>query len=103
MHLDNLAWLSQWYGAQCDGDWEHSYGVTIDTLDNPGWLVKIDLVDTTLAGRTFEEITSNMDASDGDPSAHWYHCKVEDDCFVAACGVHDLSAVIGVFRAFAER
>ena len=39
----DLGWLERWYQAQCDGDWEHHSGVTIETLDNPGWLVKIDL------------------------------------------------------------
>jgi hypothetical protein len=40
---DELAWLEQWYQEQCDGDWEHHCGVTIETLDNPGWLVQADL------------------------------------------------------------
>jgi len=29
--------IQDWYRRQCDGDWEHSYGVKIETLDNPGW------------------------------------------------------------------
>jgi hypothetical protein len=28
--------LLQWYAAHCDSEWEHTYGVTLDTLDNPG-------------------------------------------------------------------
>jgi hypothetical protein len=27
----------EWYTKQCNGDWEHSYGIRIDTIDNPGW------------------------------------------------------------------
>ncbi|MEU4549059.1 Imm53 family immunity protein [Nonomuraea dietziae] len=45
-----LTSLQSWYASCCDDDWEHSYGVTIGTLDNPGWCMKIDLVDTSLAG-----------------------------------------------------
>ena len=30
-------WLQGWYMAHCDDDWEHSFGVTIETIDNPGW------------------------------------------------------------------
>jgi Immunity protein 53 len=48
--------LQVWYLAQCDGDWEHRHGVTIGTLDNPGWSLRIDsktrcstLVDPTFA------------------------------------------------------
>ncbi|GHB54781.1 hypothetical protein GCM10010331_48120 [Streptomyces xanthochromogenes] len=29
--------LQSWYSAQCNGDWEHEWGIKIDTLDNPGW------------------------------------------------------------------
>ncbi|MFE2849501.1 Imm53 family immunity protein, partial [Streptomyces scopuliridis] len=32
-----LDWLQNWYTQQCDGDWEHEWGVKIATLDNPGW------------------------------------------------------------------
>ena len=101
-NLDVMTWLSQWYARQCDGDWEHSYGISIDTLDNPGWIVTINLTDTDLSDKSLDEVVFNMDASDGDPTAHWHHCKVADEQFVGACGVHDLTTVIGIFRAFAE-
>ena len=36
---DALYLLQRWYVAQCDGEWEHAYGVEIGTLDNPGWSI----------------------------------------------------------------
>lgn len=33
--MDILKWLENWYSSNCDGDWEHLYGITIRTLDNP--------------------------------------------------------------------
>jgi hypothetical protein len=27
--------LERWYAAQCNGDWKHTYGITLETLDNP--------------------------------------------------------------------
>lgn len=33
---DVLERLERWYAAQCNGDWEHTYGVKIGYLDNPG-------------------------------------------------------------------
>lgn len=30
---DDLIWLQSWYLSNCDGEWEHGYGVAIDTLD----------------------------------------------------------------------
>src|SRR5262245_45197449 len=35
--------LQRWYDSRCDGRWEHDYGIEIETCDNPGWLVRIDL------------------------------------------------------------
>jgi hypothetical protein len=37
--MDEIRELQQWYLAQCDGDWEHEWGVQIGTLDNPGWVM----------------------------------------------------------------
>ena len=47
----DIEWLEQWYVAQCDGDWEHAKGVKIETLDNPGWLLTVDLAGTEREGR----------------------------------------------------
>lgn len=38
-----LKWLENWYSSNCDGDWEHGYGIRIETLDNPVWAVRINL------------------------------------------------------------
>ena len=32
-----INWLEEWYVSNCDGDWEHTFGITINTIDNPGW------------------------------------------------------------------
>lgn len=47
--------LMEWYGSNCDGDWEHTFGVKIETLDNPGWAIAINLTETDLEGRTIEK------------------------------------------------
>ena len=39
--MDALNWINGWFQSNCDGDWEHGFGITIETLDNPGWCVKI--------------------------------------------------------------
>lgn len=43
-----LTQLCDWYSENCDQDWEHQCGVKIDTLDNPGWTIEIDLAGTRL-------------------------------------------------------
>ncbi|MFD5122235.1 immunity 53 family protein [Streptomyces sp. NPDC058385] len=92
---DELSWLQQWYAAQCDGDWEHEWGVRIATLDNPGWTVDIDLEETSLAGRAYAP--TNLRRSDSD----WVMTKVSDDVFQVACGPLNLGEVLCLFRQWA--
>lgn len=33
--------LEDYYQAHCDGTWEHFYGFTLETCDNPGWMLNI--------------------------------------------------------------
>lgn len=96
--------LMRWYGSECDGDWEHGFGVAIDTLDNPGWRLKIELTDTKLQGRHFEPVQlGSADETFPEPDmSHWIHCKVEDDVFQGACGPFDLGELIAIFTDWAE-
>ncbi len=89
--------LNNWYQAQCNGDWEHSYGVKIDTLDNPGWLVKIDLIDTALDSKGFSEIAQGIEGSSHLEAADWLHCYVSDRQFVGAGDPSKLENIIKVF------
>ncbi len=93
--VDHLRVLETWYQSQCDGYWEHKYGVQIETLDNPGWLLKVDLRSSNLAGRQFEAIERK--ASDSD----WISCSVKDEVFVGAGGPYNLTEMIELFICFA--
>lgn len=103
---DHLAWLSQWYLSHCDGDWEHSYGIKIGTLDNPGWSLRINLNGTTLNGRHFDALSHGEPADDLEElkeAGSWWIARLDGDTFEAFCGPLDLSAVIGVFRNWTEQ
>lgn len=105
MNEDNITWLSQWYLSQCDNDWEHSHGVEIGTLDNPGWEVKVALTDTTLEGRSFDKVEHGTIAQGlgaWKRTGSWWTAEVKDNAFQASCGPLDLSAVIGLFRRWAQ-
>ncbi len=88
---DALYLLQRWYVTQCDGDWEHSYGITIDTLDNPGWRLRIDLASTPQAGVTLN--STKVERSERD----WIYWWVKEDCFEAACGPTNLNEAILTF------
>jgi hypothetical protein len=46
--MNKLRELRRRYLAQCNEDWERTYGLSIGTLDNPGWSVTIELTGTPL-------------------------------------------------------
>jgi hypothetical protein len=50
MEGDALKQLQNWFSSQCDGDWEHNFGFTIETIDNPGWSLEVDLNNTEFDG-----------------------------------------------------
>ena len=100
-----LEGLQRWYLAQCDGDWEHTYGVEIGTLDNPGWMLSVHLEGTELSGRPFDRVEISRSETD------WLVCwvglperatQVRAEAFLAACGPQNLPEVIGRFLSWAE-
>ena len=76
--MNELVLLQEWFAAQCDGDWEHGAGVRIESLDNPGWLVTIDL------GRSaaLEEDTVLVRARRSEHD--WVDAEVRGGAFVGA-------------------
>jgi Immunity protein 53 len=91
-----LEWIQGWYVAQCDGQWEHEYGITIGTLDNPGWTLRVDLVGTSLEGtRAFREAT---EGGEGD----WFQAEADGQTFAAAGGSRNLTDLVAAFARFVE-
>jgi hypothetical protein len=91
-----LSFLTAWFAAQCDGDWEHDLGIRIATLDNPGWAVDIRLGDTKLAGT----VVDWQRVDEGDDV--WLHWRSTGDMFEARCGPTDLARALATFQAFAQ-
>jgi hypothetical protein len=83
--------LQAWYLSQCDAQWEQANGVHIESLDNPGWQVRIDLLGTRWAGRPF-------DVRQEDRAEHdWLRCWVTGTQWHAAAGPCNLDEAIEVF------
>ena len=93
--MNILKWLEIWYLQQCDDNWEHNCGVEIETLDNPGWAIKIAIKDTDLEIKKFKrkEIERGQD--------DWIHCWIENNKFNAACGPENLEEALEIFRKWA--
>ena len=96
MSKDNLEWLEEWYRRQCDGTWEHSYGVRLDTLDNPGWQLTIDLTGTSAENSKPQNISLDSPAGD------WIACSLTAHSFKGSGDPRKLEQIIGVFRKWVE-
>jgi hypothetical protein len=91
--------LQEWYSAQCDDEWEHEYGVKVNTLDNPGWSLRVDLVRTPLEGRQLpREKSERYDDDDDD----WFTFWSDGKTFDAAGGRRNLGDLIAAFVRFAN-
>ena len=95
-----LSKLQQWFAQQCDGDWEHDCGIRIETLDNPGWIIKINLAGTELEGRSFSPIAHGLDH---EASTDWHSLSVKGDTFEAAGDPTKLTFMLQTFLNWARR
>jgi hypothetical protein len=89
--------LQRWFQAQCDGDWEHGEGIAIETLDNPGWSLKVSLADTPLEHKAFAELKRDYGSE-----TDWLTCFLRDGKFIGACGPQKLEEMIEVFLTWAD-
>lgn len=93
---NNLVWLENWYKTQCNGDWEHAYGIRIETLDNPGWKISVSLENTKWENEILE--MKQIENSESD----WYAFGIKEKNFIGAGDPAKLDYLIGLFRKFIE-
>ena len=94
--MDTVSRLSAWYERQCVNDWHEDHGVKIDTLDNPGWSIKIDLERTSASGKVFQEI--RIERSDRD----WIVARKSGEIFEGFGGPTNLGEIIETFLNWAD-
>lgn len=97
-----LSRLQSWYSRQCDGVWEHTFGISIDTCDNPGWWVKVNLEGTKLQGQSFDELAENVDIERHAQGPSWFNCHVEGNIWHGAGDETQLERVLNAFLGWAD-
>jgi len=100
--MSALSRLQAWYQRHCDGDWEQSWRIRIQTVDNPGWWVQINLAGTALEGSAFAEIADGVDAGRWALGPRWLSCRVEDGIWHGAGDETKLEHILEVFLAWME-
>ncbi|MFI5589994.1 Imm53 family immunity protein [Amycolatopsis sp. NPDC051758] len=91
---EEILWLSEWFSSQCDGDWEHEFGVRLETLDNPGWRLLVDIVGTGVEGRVLPR--SKVDLGAG----RWLWTSADGKSYEGSCDVRSLRELVAAFRGF---
>ncbi len=90
--ISELTWLQAWYLLWCDNDWEHSYGVAIESEGTTGWILRADLSDTPLEGRPLKPNEYRRTESD------WVAWEVNGSVFHSLGGLWNLTEMVGIFR-----
>ena len=88
---DPLRHLESWFRNHCDGDWEHDHRIKIHTIDNPGWMIEINLAGTFDRDLQFEGW--EIHRSEGD----WFACSLDGDVFRGFGGAANLGEPIATF------
>lgn len=95
MNMDIFEWLTNWYSSNCNDEWEHTYGIKIDTLDNPGWSFKADLVGTEEEGK---RVSMKIMNNDND----WFEINSDGEIFTAYGDASKLQFLMNKFKEFVE-
>ena len=101
--MSTLDRLQSWYRRQCNEVWEHSLGVLIESMDNPGWWVGIDINGTKLETAPFKEIAENVNAERFAQGPRWLCCRVERGVWHGAGDETTLGRILDIFLEWAEQ
>jgi hypothetical protein len=96
MSQDHLEWLEDWYQRQCNGNWEHSQGMRLRSLDDPGWHLTINLTGTSAENAAPQKISLDT------PTGDWITCSISAERFDGSGDTRRLEQIIGVFRKWVE-
>jgi len=91
-----LNWIQDWFVSHCDKKWDEIHCIKIETIDNPGWLVRIEISDTELVNKPFSEVDIDISESD------WIMCRIKGGQFEGVGDATKLSRILQIFRQWAE-
>ena len=100
--MSTIVDLQNWYLSQCNEDWEHTYGIEIGTLDNPGWFLKVDLTHTDIEEQHYTGYSYGVGDHAADRGNNWLITKLEGGKFVGYGGPQKLEELMQIFLAWAR-
>jgi immunity protein 53 of polymorphic toxin system len=82
--------ILEWFSDNCNGDWEHQNGFSIESLDNPGVAISVDLAPILM-------IPDKIILSDLVSENSWISIRIKNDKFLVACSVDRFEEAIKNF------
>src|SRR5687768_11597382 len=99
--MTDLDWLAAWFQRESSEAWLREHGVRLDSTENPGWWLRVDLAGTSLESRAHDGVLfyEGEPARDeagqvvvvGKPGhsytrcgASWFVCGIDERVFHAA-------------------
>ena len=95
--MNNFLWLEQWHERQCDGTWEQTFGIRIETTEHPGWHVRIALQGTPYDGLPNADLKRLQQSE-----SEWMTCRLVAGTFEGYGGLLMLGPIVQVFRSWIE-
>jgi hypothetical protein len=96
LNYDILKWLQNWFFQNCDGKWEKEQRLLIETIDNPGWLLTLQLKNSINDNKAIEELSIER------TEQNWCQSHIKKNEFVAVGGPFNLTEILYYFRNFIE-
>lgn len=100
--MNEIEEIQEWFRQHCNGEWEHSQGIRIESCDNPGWWVHIELKGSPLAGKPFTRISRGISDDKMETEEEWLYCEVKDQVFDAAGDPAKLKVIFRTFLNWAK-
>jgi hypothetical protein len=98
MPMDQLPRLQRWLLENCGDDPPEGL-ISIESTDDPGWSVLVDLSHTPLAERPFDPVEEDEDPAAG---LRWISCSVYDGMWSGVCDAGQLPRVLDIFLDWAN-
>lgn len=92
-----LDWISNWFAAECNGDWESDNIINIKTVSNPGWWITIDLIDTNLEHLELSQELVELSEND------WFFYRIKEGKFSASGDLNKVSFLLNQFKEIVEK
>jgi len=90
--MDNIAWFEKWYANQTYKNHGKNIEISINTIENAAWSIKVDLKNTDFKDK-------NVKIQENHKSKYnWYKAEIKKYIFIGEGDFTKLSFLIGQFR-----